>query len=396
MYIFGGYSQDAVTGQQQYFNDVWSVNLKTKEIKKLICTASDAHFISRVFFSALNVDLSGQIPSARADHSAVIKDTYMYVFGGIATSWTTSCSNDLFELNLTTLQWRKMPAFGAVPQHRQQHSCVAYKDSLFVFGGRNNSMMFNDICEYNLHLGRWHQILVSGPSPRIGHTACVLGDRMVIYGGQDKPFSLCGDLWAWDFVLKKWYKGNIGGNVPPARVFHSAVVHDSSMIIFGGLNCDDMFEFVFGNNYKIPVLQVAPVVDVVQMNQQIQKQTNPVLQQNNQQNQQQQIQLPVKASAPPLNEIHYPIKEIEEFAKNVPDASLEEVLDSDQKETTPYDNQQFKDEDLCVICMENRINCVILRCGHLAICTNCGKSLTKCPICQQNISEIVQTFHVNK
>ena len=31
------------------------------------------------------------------------------------------------------------------------------------------------------------------------------------------------------------------------------------------------------------------------------------------------------------------------------------------------------DEDLCKICMENVINCVLLECGHLVTCLDCGK-----------------------
>lgn len=48
--------------------------------------------------------------------------------------------------------------------------------------------------------------------------------------------------------------------------------------------------------------------------------------------------------------------------------------------------------DLCKICMDAPIECVILECGHMATCTNCGKVLSECPICRQYIVRVVRFF----
>lgn len=48
--------------------------------------------------------------------------------------------------------------------------------------------------------------------------------------------------------------------------------------------------------------------------------------------------------------------------------------------------------DLCKICMDAPIECVILECGHVATCTNCGKVLSECPICRQYIVRVVRLF----
>ncbi|UYV71595.1 RFFL [Cordylochernes scorpioides] len=39
------------------------------------------------------------------------------------------------------------------------------------------------------------------------------------------------------------------------------------------------------------------------------------------------------------------------------------------------------DENLCKLCMVEAIDCVLLECGHMATCTDCGKRLAECPIC---------------
>lgn len=51
-------------------------------------------------------------------------------------------------------------------------------------------------------------------------------------------------------------------------------------------------------------------------------------------------------------------------------------------------------DDLCKICMDAPINCVILECGHMATCINCGKVLSECPICRQYIVRVVRSFKV--
>ena len=49
------------------------------------------------------------------------------------------------------------------------------------------------------------------------------------------------------------------------------------------------------------------------------------------------------------------------------------------------------ERDLCKICMDNTIDCVLLNCGHLVTCTKCGKRLNECPICR---SLVVRVNHI--
>lgn len=50
------------------------------------------------------------------------------------------------------------------------------------------------------------------------------------------------------------------------------------------------------------------------------------------------------------------------------------------------------EEDMCKICMEEGVDCVILDCGHMCTCTNCGKQLSECPICRQYVVRVVHVF----
>ncbi|XP_030847381.1 E3 ubiquitin-protein ligase RNF34 [Strongylocentrotus purpuratus] len=47
---------------------------------------------------------------------------------------------------------------------------------------------------------------------------------------------------------------------------------------------------------------------------------------------------------------------------------------------------------LCKICMDAEIDCILLECGHMVTCTNCGKRMNECPICRQYVVRAVHIF----
>ncbi|XP_043255616.1 E3 ubiquitin-protein ligase RNF34 isoform X2 [Colletes gigas] len=56
--------------------------------------------------------------------------------------------------------------------------------------------------------------------------------------------------------------------------------------------------------------------------------------------------------------------------------------------------KEILDENLCKICWDEPVECVILECGHIACCLNCGKQMSECPICKQYIVRVVRFFKV--
>lgn len=48
----------------------------------------------------------------------------------------------------------------------------------------------------------------------------------------------------------------------------------------------------------------------------------------------------------------------------------------------------------CVVCMSVPYTHVITTCGHKCMCYNCGKKLTKCPICQKGYDHKTQFIEV--
>jgi len=49
---------------------------------------------------------------------------------------------------------------------------------------------------------------------------------------------------------------------------------------------------------------------------------------------------------------------------------------------------------ICVICMDKKIDTVILECAHSAVCMVCSGTLKICPICRGNITRVVKIFQI--
>ena len=56
------------------------------------------------------------------------------------------------------------------------------------------------------------------------------------------------------------------------------------------------------------------------------------------------------------------------------------------------ENRQMKDAPICKICMDNKMEVVLLSYRYLIFCVNCAHKLKDCPVCRQFIKRIVRTF----
>ena len=50
------------------------------------------------------------------------------------------------------------------------------------------------------------------------------------------------------------------------------------------------------------------------------------------------------------------------------------------------------DSQLCKICWDAVIDCVLLECGHMVTCTDCGRRMAECPMCRQYVVRAVHVF----
>jgi len=56
------------------------------------------------------------------------------------------------------------------------------------------------------------------------------------------------------------------------------------------------------------------------------------------------------------------------------------------------DSGESSERDTCIVCFNAKIDCVILPCGHLAICMSCCSELDICPLCRGTIRYAQKIF----
>jgi N-acetylneuraminic acid mutarotase len=83
-------------------------------------------------------------PSPRTDHTAVLYEGSMYIFGGYDGR---SRFNDLykFKLRQKKYKWSRVKAEGTIPLNRFGHSACVCSNSMFVIGGWNGHDTMDDV-----------------------------------------------------------------------------------------------------------------------------------------------------------------------------------------------------------------------------------------------------------
>lgn len=86
----------------------------------------------------------------------------MYVFGGCDGS---NCFSDLFEFRFDSRTW-SIVEVSSCPTHRYFHEMVAYKNNIFVIGGKDLFRLHEDIHEFRVSVETPNTPLSSSISPR--------------------------------------------------------------------------------------------------------------------------------------------------------------------------------------------------------------------------------------
>ncbi|XP_042258280.1 kelch repeat-containing protein [Thunnus maccoyii] len=194
----------------------------------------------------------GPTPEARIGHTAIYDpdSKRIFVFGG---SKNKKWFNDVHILDTQSWKWTMVEAQGKVPP-LAYHSCSMFRGELFVLGGvfpRPNPEP--DGCSDSLyifdpHLSIWYEPIVTGdkPSPRSGHSACVMQERKIyVFGGWDTPVCY-NDMYMLDLGLMEFSAVKTTGKAPSPRSWHgSAVLSDTKFLIHGGYNGNNALSDTF-------------------------------------------------------------------------------------------------------------------------------------------------------
>lgn len=201
-------------------------------------------YTSKIQWSCIKPE-AGTHVTERYSHSCCYYDKSLYLFGGCTATNTTL--NDLWRFDLATREWIRPLAMGTYPYPKACASLVVYKDNLVLFGGWSHptpfplhqaARFFSELHIYKPSTNRWSHITTlshQSPQPIAGHSASVIGDYMVIFGGSQIPGIRTNEVWLFDFNEAEWRMPKIGFKRPAPRYGQTQVtLDDRHILIVGG------------------------------------------------------------------------------------------------------------------------------------------------------------------
>ena len=164
MYVYGGYNLNGWT------NEFYELDTST-----MVCSL---------------INTRGIRPPGSYGHSATIIGTKMFVFGGI-DSHGKYCNNiNVFDTE--TNCWLNKTSAQLLPERRCCHSAFAYNGELYIFGGSKIDRSFSDLWRFSPETFTWRTVEPRGKHPhwRSGMCSCMVGDRIILFGGHHTPEDL--------------------------------------------------------------------------------------------------------------------------------------------------------------------------------------------------------------
>ena len=327
LYFYGGYTKK----DGEYFGDLYRFDIGLMEWRRL-----------------------NSEPAPRADHTLALYEDCLYVFGGYDGK---NRFNDLYEYRISDNQWQRLEPTGLRPTPRFGHSAAVCGRSFYVFGGWDGHDTLDDLYEYVFTRETWSELGdTSGtrPSPRYRHSCTAYSSSFYLFGGVDKGQNRFNDLYRYVIVRKEWELIRTTGQVPSARTFHRALIHEDRLYILGGFDGkrqNDMYEIRLesGERIKRQDSTFSRITDLEERDDPEEK-----------------------------DQLAYYRRQVQILTNNMKEIELRL-----QKEV---------EKEMCHLCYERPIDTVVLECGHRVMCFRCSGSLRACPVCRQDIVRLVKTY----
>ncbi|KAL4424739.1 hypothetical protein ABPG77_000082 [Micractinium sp. CCAP 211/92] len=217
---------------------------------------------------------SDKRPPPRYEHATALIGSELFVIGG---NYGGRYLSDTWALNLENLTWKAFvhggssraaagaalpassaPEGAAVPPPPPGlpaiagHVAVPWQGNVVLVGGHmkaKESLPEMPVRLLDAKAGTWSTIECTAeegddlPRPRGGHSGCLLGSKLFIFGGEDVMRRPLGELLVLDLETMQWSRPETQGTPPGPRSAHAAAVfRDRYLLIFGGgsvAHCND-------------------------------------------------------------------------------------------------------------------------------------------------------------
>ncbi|TMW68651.1 hypothetical protein Poli38472_006119 [Pythium oligandrum] len=201
--------------------------------------------------------LANNVLLQRLGHSSVAYHNDVYVFGGQAktSAGTLTRVDELLKVSIDKDNFVTLMDAAGAPSSRMHHSAVVVGEQMVVFGGRAGPLhCYNDVYAFEFATQTWRPVEVRGevaPAPRWKHTACAVGNVLYVHGGRDAA-TVFSDLYALDFgqtpLMWRKIEPAEGIEIPPRFDHTGVVVAETQLLFWGGLWS---LEDIQGNNRAV-------------------------------------------------------------------------------------------------------------------------------------------------
>jgi len=167
-------------------------------------------------------------------------------------SWT-SFNTEVQEFDRVALFTEIKARSNSIPQKRYGFVSCIIENEFYIHGGSDCMHKFlDDLWKFDFDSFEWTQIEtdpLKRPKPREFHSSIVYENSLWIFGGKSNRYE--NDLFQFDFATNSWREIRaLSGPLPSKRFGHSAVVHNNNLYICGGYDsfgfiCNDLYEFSF-------------------------------------------------------------------------------------------------------------------------------------------------------
>jgi len=189
---------------------------------------------------------NGNLPTESGLGSFVcVSDEKLLFFGSYGNWGKQYLTTDLmpvYEFDVVKSTCSRIKISGDNPPAMFLSSVTKGKDDcIYIFGGgiRQDTPYYNDMYKFDPKRNTFSRINTYGekPSPRLGHTATVIGENIYIFGGRT-PSGYNKEFYCFNIFNSTWSKLNTDSSLEPCEGLSSAVIDDSKIVFFGGLRRD--------------------------------------------------------------------------------------------------------------------------------------------------------------
>ena len=191
-------------------------------------------------------------PLPRCGHKMVYLNSKIYLFGGNTFLPNAQNGSELWCFDTINLKWSLTNKLREnFSNYGFGYSMVVFKNQIYTFSGKIGMISEPFIHCYNFK--NWEILQTENETfARFCHSSVVYENKMYVFGGKaGENFQNLDDTIYFDFEKYKWFDVEIKDEFKPeARYFHTSIVFEDSMYIYGGFDGISFFSNIHKLNLK--------------------------------------------------------------------------------------------------------------------------------------------------